>query len=351
MRKRLGEILLTRGVVDSLQLQSALAFQRQWGLPLGQVVVDQGFAAAEQVFSALEEQTGIPSIHLDAQPLEPRLARLVPLKVAESYRLVPLRLEGRRETTLVVAIAAPASLEALDVVKCVSGKARVVPRLATDAAIRRAIGRLYCGEAHEPAGPAARDTIELPDAAEVMHFMANCMLEDVVVDEELLLDGPLPRGPLLEQDGIPLLSPLELEVAPSQPALADTVVPGTLEQPASAEATARVLVYGWGSGAAAGLVRVLDLAGISARVASAAEVLLAGGEAVVVAPLPAMEALGRRVAARVLVAGHTPEQELTRAQEVGALGFLAAPVDPELLLRAVHRLLRLGSEPFPCAAA
>lgn len=336
--------------MDSLQLQSALAFQRQWGLPLGQVVVDQGFAAADQVFSALQEQAGIPSVDLDAQPLDPRLARLVPLKVAESYRVVPLRLEGKRDTTLVVAIAAPASLEALDAIKSVSGKARIVPRLAQDKAIRRAITRMYRGEALEVPWPEDRDTVELPDANEVMQFMANCMIEDVVIEHELFADDPAPQAPTLEKDGIPLLSPLELEPAASQLVPVATAVLGSLEQPAPQEEEARVLVYGWGAGATAGLVSILSQVGIPARVASATEVLQAGGDSVVVSPLPSLEALGQRVDARVLVAGHAPEQELKRAQAVGALGFLAAPVDPELLLRSVRRLLRLGSDPFSRAA-
>ena len=351
MKKRLGDILLTHGVVDSLQLQSALAFQRQWGLPLGQVVVDQGFAAAEQVFSALQEQTGIPPVDLDAQPLDSRLARLVPLKVAESYRVVPLRLEGPRDSTLVVAIAAPASLAALDVVKSVSGKARVVARLAQDKAIRRAINRLYRGEAQQLLPwPEERDTVELPDAGDVMEFMANCMIEDVVIEHELFADDPAPQGGTLEQDGIPLLSPLELEPAPSELVPVADAVLGTLEQPVAHEEEARVLVYGWGADASEGLVRVLNQAGIAARVANDFEVLMAGEDSVVVSPLPSMEELGRRVEARVLVAGHAPEQEFKRSQAVGALGFLAAPVDPELLVRAVRRLLRLGSDPFSRAA-
>jgi type IV pilus assembly protein PilB len=350
MKKRLGDILLTRGVVDSLQLQSALAFQRQWGLPLGQVVVDQGFAPAELVFSALQEQTGIPSVDLDAQPLDARLARLVPQRVAESHRVVPLRLEGKHDSTLVVAIEAPASLEALDVVKSVSGKARIVPRLASDKAIRRAISRMYRGEALEVPWPEERDTVELPDADEVMQFMDNCLIEDVVIEHELFADDPVTQAPTLEKDGIPLLSPLELEPTPPQLVPVATAVLGMMEQPLSHEEEARVLVYGWGPDATAGLVSILNQSGIAARAASATDILLAGGDSVVVSPLPSLEALGQRVDARVLVAGHAPEQELKRAQAVGALGFLEAPVDPELLLRAVRRLLRLGSDPFSRAA-
>jgi type IV pilus assembly protein PilB len=338
MKKRLGDILLARGVVDSMQLQAALAFQRQWGHPLGQVVVDQGFARPAQVVSALEEQTGLASVDLDAQPMDSRLARLVPLKVAEAYRVVPLRLEGPRDSVLVVAIAAPAKLDALDVVKSVSGKGRVVARLATDAALRRAIGRLYRGEQHWEQQPEAPVSLALPDAGEVMEFMANCMLEDVVIEHELFEDEAQVQAPMFEKDGIPLLSPLELEMMPAQ------------RVPVKAsEVDARVFIYGWGADASEGLVRVLSEAGISAREVSAAEVRGAGEDTVVVSPLPSVEALGQRVGARLLVAGKAPEQELKRSQAMGALGFLAAPVDPELLVRAVRRLLRLGTTLYPRA--
>lgn len=341
MKKRLGDILVARGVVDSLQLQSALAFQRQWGLPLGQVVVDQGFASADRVFAALEEQTGIASVDLDSLVLDPRLARLVPLKVAEARKVVPLRLEGARESTLVVAIAAPASLDTLDVVKSVSGRGRVVPRLATDAAIRRAISRLYRGEMYEVSKVGDPRAVELPAAEEVMAFMNNCMIEDVVIDDALF-DDAAPASTLL-QDGLPLLTPLELE-------LADAASVEASPQLVPWEQTERVLVYGWGETATAGLLRVLGEAGIAAREASAAEVRGATADMVIVSPLPSMEALGQRVTARVLVAGKVPEEELKRSQAVGALGFLAAPVDPELLVRAVRRLLQLGSDVFSLVA-
>jgi len=66
----------------------------------------------------------------------------------------------------------------------------------------------------------------------------------------------------------------------------------------------------------------------------------------VVAPLPSLEALGRKVPAQVLVAGKAPELDLPRAQAVGARGFLAAPVDADLLLRAVRRLARPADDTF-----
>lgn len=156
MKRRLGETLLALGAVDKLQLNSALALHRRWGMPLGRAMVESRFCTPEQLLYALSLQTGISSVDLDSQELDESLALLVPRKVAEQHRLVPLRREGARFEVLVVAIAAPASLASLDAARVVSRKQRVVPLLATDEAIARAIPRLYGG-----AGPVQRPATRL----------------------------------------------------------------------------------------------------------------------------------------------------------------------------------------------
>jgi type IV pilus assembly protein PilB len=50
------------------------------------------------------------------------------------------------------------------------------------------------------------------------------------------------------------------------------------------------------------------------------------------------------VRAQLLVAGKAPEVDLARAQALGAKGFLAAPLDADLLLRAVRRLRKAAEE-------
>ncbi|WIG94058.1 general secretion pathway protein GspE [Myxococcus sp. SDU36] len=413
MKKRLGDILMERGVVDALQLHSALAYQRKWGVPLGQVVVDQRFSTPQQVLEALALQAGMQTVDLDVQPPDASLTWMIPERVAEAHRVVPLKLEGQggRDSVLVVAIAAPASLASLDAVKSVSGKPRVVAKLASDAAIRRAIGRLYRGETGEAVPRrSGMESFSLPEADESMPMVLGGSMAELTNMED-------PGG----DDGLPLLSSLEdvvaqpqavpsrmerlvqairampAEVAQPSPQVPDSrAVPAgstvgahlaqslplssasaplqvgahvvRASRPLSPKATfsaqavqlaartrapavpvltaaqpvpmAQVLVYGWGAEASAGIVRVLSEADLSARVASTAELLAANEAQVVVAPLPSMEALRQQVHARVLVAGKTPEQDLPRAQAVGARGFLAAPVDPDLLLRAVRRLAR-----------
>jgi type II secretion system (T2SS) protein E len=329
-KKRLGEILVELGVLDGLQLQSALAYQQKWGVPLGQVVVDLRFCTANQVLEALAHQAGVSAMDLDAQRMDARLVRLVPRRLAEMHRVVPLWMEGPRDMVLVVAIAAPASLQSLDAVRSVARKARVVPWLATDAAIGRAIERLYQDGAEAAPRRAEVEAITLPEADADMAVHQDRMAaltEGGGFDEGrgILLPDLNPERETLD---IPLLEPLEMEE-----------LAGLLALPEQAEPAGAVLIYGWGAAAAAGLVRVLGEAGFRASVASTEQVLAADERAVVLAPLPSLEAMRRRPVAQLLVAGKVPELDVLRAQTLGARGFLAAPLDTDLMLRAVRRLL------------
>lgn len=144
-RKKLGEILIECGYIDALQLRAALAHQRSWGTRLGRALVEHRFCTWWHVLDALSLQTGLPAVDLDAITCEPQATTLVPRKIAEQHELVPLRLEGARNETLVVAVGGSASLDVVDVVRSVSGK-RVRVVLAADDAVERAIGRIYRGE-------------------------------------------------------------------------------------------------------------------------------------------------------------------------------------------------------------
>jgi hypothetical protein len=55
---RLGEVLLQHGVVNAEQLAVALAEQQQTGRPLGEIIVELGFAPGAMVAQALATQRG-----------------------------------------------------------------------------------------------------------------------------------------------------------------------------------------------------------------------------------------------------------------------------------------------------
>ena len=55
---RLGEVLVQHGVVTPQQLQVALEEQRQTGRPIGEIIVERGFAPGPMVAQALATQRG-----------------------------------------------------------------------------------------------------------------------------------------------------------------------------------------------------------------------------------------------------------------------------------------------------
>ncbi|MBX5482884.1 MAG: general secretion pathway protein GspE [Myxococcaceae bacterium] len=141
-RPVLGDLLLRMKAIDELQLRAMLGHQKRWGIPLGRIAVENGFCSWKHVLCALSIQTGMPAVDLDRFPADPKLAHLVGEKLARRHRVVPIALQGARGETLVVAIAAPAPLSALDELAIVSRK-KVKAYLAADHAIDQAIATLW----------------------------------------------------------------------------------------------------------------------------------------------------------------------------------------------------------------
>lgn len=282
-RGNLGDILVQMGVVDALQLRAAMAHHKQWGTPLGKVLVEMRFCTWQQVLHALSTQAGLPSIDLAAEPLAPEQKELLSLKVAERHKVVPLRLEGARGEVLVVAMAAPVTLAKVDAVQAAAGK-RVKVLLAADDAVERAIGFLYRGEALRPQATPTHQPVNLRDA--------------------------------------------QFDLAP--------------------EEAPEVLVYGWEPAAASRLVETFQAEGLTARIVTADEILLCRPSDVLLAPLPAIEQLKQRgleAQAAVVVAGKSRERDLPRARQVGARGFVLAPLDVRNVVDAVRHCLGFGVQP------
>jgi hypothetical protein len=142
-RRTLGEILLERGVINRAQLRLGLVHHHETRVPLGRALVREGLCSEADILRALSEQLGIEAVDLEREAPDRALTKLVPAKVARQYRVIPLRLERKEREVLHIALPAPASLEALDAVRAVSGKPRVEPHLASDSAISSALAVLY----------------------------------------------------------------------------------------------------------------------------------------------------------------------------------------------------------------
>ncbi|MBF0263248.1 MAG: hypothetical protein HQL97_15570, partial [Magnetococcales bacterium] len=101
---RLGDLLVTRGVITPDQLSIALDEQRRQPQPLGKIVVALGFVPERTLRDLLGDLWRQESIDLDPDLLDPAASRLIPASLAKRYRVAPISWSPA-EGHLVVAMA------------------------------------------------------------------------------------------------------------------------------------------------------------------------------------------------------------------------------------------------------
>jgi type IV pilus assembly protein PilB len=179
----LGALLRDRGLLTEEQLAIAIARQKQTGHRLGHLLVELGFVTAEAVLEALSQQLGVPTVRVNAHTVHADALSALPEKVARRHTAFPLQKIG---TTLVVALASPKDLTALDDIRFASG-CEVQTVLALEEEILSALNRYYRDEwlvqsLEEPIDTVVLDSPALEIAArnEAAEKSAVSILERVI---------------------------------------------------------------------------------------------------------------------------------------------------------------------------
>lgn len=139
---RLGDLLISAGVIRPEQLNDALAIQKKTRERLGDVLINNGIITEQQLIEALQMQLGVDFVDLTAVSIPLELARFVPRSIAKKYCVVPVKLQ---KDELYVAMSDPLNFEAQEEVKSASHK-QVVPMITTRRAVEQAIATLYGNE-------------------------------------------------------------------------------------------------------------------------------------------------------------------------------------------------------------
>lgn len=144
MKKRLGEILLEAGIINESQLQQALEYQQMWGQRLGSALVAKGFISEEMLMRVLGSTLNMPIVDISRIRLAPDILRIVPTKIAEKYDVIPIALESKAggRQTLIIAMADPLNIEAVDQLKFTTGY-NIRPVLSTISGIAEALRKYY----------------------------------------------------------------------------------------------------------------------------------------------------------------------------------------------------------------
>ncbi|WP_424950419.1 ATPase, T2SS/T4P/T4SS family [Deinococcus sp.] len=169
-RGRLGEAMVQQGSLSRSQLREALQVQARSGKvkPLGEVIVDLGFAGEGDIDAALQKQTsgggrledtlvqsgklspemlarslaaqlGYEFLDPVQNPPDPKVALLIPESTARRYVVVPMRLQGN---SLVVAMKDPRNVFALDDLRLLTGR-DIIPAVMAEKDIIRLVERYF----------------------------------------------------------------------------------------------------------------------------------------------------------------------------------------------------------------
>jgi len=136
---RIGEMLVSAGLITEEQLKEALKKQREDGGKLGSILVREGFVDEEDLTSHLSQQYGVPAINLASFDIDESVFKLIPSETARKYELIPINRTG---ATLTIAMVDPTNVFAMDDIKFMTGY-NVEPVIASEVAILEAIENHY----------------------------------------------------------------------------------------------------------------------------------------------------------------------------------------------------------------
>jgi type IV pilus assembly protein PilB len=176
--RKLGEILVEQGLISREQLEQALFEQSRTDQLLGRILIDLGLVKESDLMAALAAQVGFKFVDLSDMTIDPTAAGLVPETVARRYHALPV---GYEDSKLVVAMADPSNLFALDDIRTITGM-DVQPVVATAGDIEQAIRKYaHLDESVEQVASAAALALEDSDRLEAELSAVSAIEEGPIV--------------------------------------------------------------------------------------------------------------------------------------------------------------------------
>ena len=136
---RLGELLVRENIISVDQLRQAQESQKTGGGRLGASLVKMGMVEENELLNFLSKQYHVPSINLDDFEIEGEIVKLLNEEVVNKHQVIPVHRAG---SSLVVAMADPSNIFAIDDIKFLTGY-NVEVVVASESQIARAIEKYY----------------------------------------------------------------------------------------------------------------------------------------------------------------------------------------------------------------
>jgi type IV pilus assembly protein PilB len=136
---RLGELLVREKLISLAQLRAAQEEQQRSGANLGYTLAKLGYISATEITSFLSQQYRVPTVNLEEYEIDSEILKLVSKEQCEKQRVIPV---SRAGSSLIVAMADPTNLNAIDDLKFLTGYS-IEPVIASEQAILAAVEKYY----------------------------------------------------------------------------------------------------------------------------------------------------------------------------------------------------------------
>lgn len=140
---KLGQALVNQGVIDELQLSSALASVEQWGQRLPQALLHLRLVREDTLVEAISKVTRTEKVDLSKRAPEPAALAKLEASYCQDHGLIPLSVQeaGR---LLHLAVSDPTDLQLIDQIANRT-RARIKSWVAGETMIQKAIQHYYFG--------------------------------------------------------------------------------------------------------------------------------------------------------------------------------------------------------------
>ncbi|GAB4113533.1 MAG: GspE/PulE family protein [Candidatus Caldatribacteriota bacterium] len=139
--KKLGEILISQGIITTQQLEQALKSQQKGNnKKIGEILIEMGALTKEELYQVLQHIYETEYVDLTSLVIDPEIISIIPEKTALHFKLIPLNVD---KDELVIAMANPFDVYAIDFVKDITKKKKIKCVLADEEDIINAINSYY----------------------------------------------------------------------------------------------------------------------------------------------------------------------------------------------------------------
>ncbi len=142
-QRRIGEMLVEKGIITEDQLKIALTEQKKNPEQLGKILINLGFVSEAVIRDLMSQEFEQTNVDLSKLVIDHEVIQLVPKSIASRYTLLPINFD-KTTHTLTVAMADVFNVLAIDqLVAALGGTIKVEPVMAGEGEIVNAIDNWY----------------------------------------------------------------------------------------------------------------------------------------------------------------------------------------------------------------